>query len=128
MKKLVALLLAVLPMSACDIDLDGQANVIDVQKAVNAALGAPCILPEGCTVVQVQGAVNGVLRNHCEMPVFLWNAETGKIGLTRRVTVTWVDAGFSYFQWLRVFLVEQTPESFAMEWPNLTVWRTATGH
>jgi hypothetical protein len=56
--------------SACDVNSDGSANVVDVQSEVNQALGiATCkadINKDGqCTVVDVQRVVNAALGGQC---------------------------------------------------------------
>ncbi|MFB3779221.1 MAG: CAP domain-containing protein [Bryobacteraceae bacterium] len=56
--------------SACDLSQDGTVNVVDVQRAVNMALGlTPCtanINGDGvCNVVTVQRVVNGSLGGGC---------------------------------------------------------------
>jgi len=59
------------PQSACDLNLDGSVNVVDVQLGVNMSLGlAPCtanINGAGvCNVVTVQRVINAGLGGTCQ--------------------------------------------------------------
>jgi hypothetical protein len=59
------------PQSACDLNLDGSVNIVDVQLGVNMTLGlAPCtanINGAGvCNVVTVQRVINAGLGGTCQ--------------------------------------------------------------
>jgi hypothetical protein len=59
------------PQSACDLNLDGSVNVVDVQLGVNMSLGlAPCIANINgagvCDVVTVQRVINAGLGGTCQ--------------------------------------------------------------
>lgn len=74
------------PQSACDLNRDGSLNVVDVQVAVNMALGllTPCtanINGAGvCNIVTVQRVINASLGQACV-------TDTGPS--PRTVTLTW---------------------------------------
>ena len=57
------------PAASCDVNKDSSVNVVDVQQAVNQALGAACasdINQDGsCNVVDVQRVVNAALGGGC---------------------------------------------------------------
>ena len=70
---------------ACDLDLSGGTNVVDVNRAVSMALGTlPCTAsvegPNLCTIVTVQRVVNAALGQPC----VTYNSGT------QTVTVSWI--------------------------------------
>ncbi len=94
-KILIAAILLAAPanaqaLNACDLNSDGQVNILDVQMAMNMANGALCtaqIVGNNCNVIMVQRVINAALGGPCVVTpahyvTLNWVASTDDDGVT----------------------------------------------
>jgi hypothetical protein len=116
--------------SACDLNQDGVINVLDVNLAVNMALGQTSCTANikgttGCNVVTVQRVVQATLPGGtCHPTILTWVASTASNLAGYNVYRSTVSGG-TYTK-LNVSLVSQTTFTDGTTQPGITYYYTVT--
>lgn len=114
-------------LNACDLNSDGTVNAVDIQLAVNMALGkAACtaqVYGNVCNIVVVQRVVNAVLGKSCitgnHYVTLSWGASTSS-GVTGYKVYRGTSAGGPYT------LVQSSTTNPALSWVDRNVTSGAT--